>query len=389
MPTADRMQRIAPFRVMEILAEARRQEAQGRNVVHMEIGEPDFRSPDPVLAAGRRAIAEGHTHYTPATGLPALREAIASYYETRFAVTVPARRIIVTPGASGALQLALAAVVNPGEQVLLPDPAYPCNRNIATLLGAEIVDLPVSREDGYRLSVDALRSSMGPLTRLLMLASPANPTGAVISSAELATLLSVVRERAGSYLLIDEIYQGLQYAGDVETALALAADDVIVLNSFSKYFGMTGWRVGWMVVPDALVEPIDRLAQNLFLAAPTPSQYAALAAFALDNLEELERRRAVFLTRRDFLCGALAELGFDLGSPPAGAFYIYADASDFTRDSQAFCQQLLDEESVALTPGVDFGSFKARKHIRFAYTTSLPQLELGIERLRRFLRAGG
>jgi len=364
-------------------------EAAGRDVVHMEIGEPDFVSPPAVVAAGCNALQSGYTHYTPALGLPELREAIAGYYQSRFGIDVAPGRVIVTPGASGALQLVMAAVVNPGDEVLIPDPAYPCNRNIAGLFGGRVVSLPVRREDGYDINLELLRNHIGASTRLLMLASPANPTGSVLSSEQLARLHAVYAEGAQGYLLCDEIYQGLQYDGPVESALSLDSDRVIVINSFSKYFGMTGWRVGWMVVPELLIEPMERLAQNIFLAAPTPAQHAAVVALQPETRAILEERRGQFLRRRDVLFAGLRELGFEIGARPPGAFYLYADAARHTDDSMAFCAELLANAGVAATPGIDFGEYQARRHIRFAYTTAVDRLESGLERLRRHLGAGG
>jgi aspartate/methionine/tyrosine aminotransferase len=364
-------------------------EAAGRDIVHMEIGEPDFASPPAVIAAGREALQNGYTHYTPALGLPELRQAIATYYSSRFGIDVPSRRIVVTPGASGALQLVMAALVNPGDEVLIPDPAYPCNRNIAELFGGHVVSLPVQREDGYRIRLEELRAKTGPATRLLMLASPSNPTGNVLSREELARLHSVYTEGGRGYLLCDEIYQGLQYDGAIETALALHSDRVIVINSFSKYFGMTGWRVGWMVVPETLIEPMERLAQNLFLAAPTPAQHAAVVALLPQTRTILEDRRGLFQQRRDALYTGLCELGFEIGERPAGAFYLYADAARHTDDSLAFCADLLANAGVAATPGIDFGKYQAERHVRFAYTTAIDRLESGLERLRSYLGAGG
>jgi aspartate/methionine/tyrosine aminotransferase len=379
---------IAPFRVMAILAEAKRLEAAGREIVHMEIGEPDFASPEPVLAAGRAALDSGFTHYTPAAGLPALREAIAAYYDQRFGVAVSPQRILVTPGASGALQLACAVLLNPDDEVLIPDPSYPCNRHMAALFGARVGGLPVDPSTGYSIQPAQLAAALSPKVRLLMLASPANPTGATVDLVELYSLLQTLRTIPDSVLLCDEIYQGLQYDRKPETALALGADDLIVINSFSKYFGMTGWRVGWMVAPEGLVEPLERLAQNLFLAAPTPSQHAALAALSAETRELIEHRREAFQARRDFLYAALTELGFAIGPRPSGAFYLYADVSRHAEDALTFCGRLLAEAGVAVTPGVDFGCHAAHRHVRFAYTTSLQQLELGIERLDAWLRAG-
>ena len=388
MRIAQRMRDIAPFRVMEILGRARAMEAQGRDVVHLEIGEPDFVSPQPVIDAAHQALHSGFTHYTPATGLPSLRETLAGYYRRQFGESVDPRRILVTPGASGALQLVLGVLVNPGDRVLLTDPGYPCNRHLVSLFGGVPVPLAVSVDTDYGVTESALSAAMTDDAAALMLASPANPTGNVIPLAHLRALNQLLCEHDDAVLICDEIYQGLQYDCPAQTALSLHAENVVVVNSFSKFFGMTGWRVGWVVVPDPLVEPMERLAQNLFLAAPTLAQHAALAAFSESGMEILEARRQVFRERRDYLYSAIDDLGFVVGPKPAGAFYLYADASRFTDDSLAFCQQLLESAGVAITPGHDFGYHRATQHVRFAYTTAQERLELGIERLRRFVAAG-
>ena len=389
MDISQRMRNIAPFHVMRILARAREMEAQGHDIVHMEIGEPDFVSPLPVIAAAETSLQSGQTHYTPAAGLPALRGAIADYYQRRFAVTVDPHRIIVTPGASGALQLVLGVLVDPGDRVLVTDPGYPCNRHMISLFGGVPVSIPVTADAGFAVTPPALRSALRNGAKALMLASPANPTGNVIGLDALRTLNGELNKSAQAVLICDEIYQGLQYEAPVETALALGQDNVIVINSFSKFFGMTGWRVGWVVAPEALVEPMDRLAQNIFLAAPTPSQHAALAAFSEPGMEILEQRRQEFCKRRDFLYTAVSELGFAVGARPSGAFYLYADAGKFTDDSMRFAGELLETAGVAVTPGHDFGRHLAERHIRFAYTTGLDRLTEGVERVRRFIRAGG
>lgn len=388
MDIARRMKEIAPFRVMEILARARQMESQGRDVVHMEIGEPDFVSPAPVIEAAIESQRTGKTHYTPAAGLPALREAIAGYYSDRFAVNVDPGRVLVTPGASGALQLVLGVLVNQGDRVLVTDPGYPCNRHMVSLFGGEAVAVPVTVAADYSLTPEALEAAMAQRVRALMLASPANPTGNLIDLEALRALNDILRRDPEAVLVTDEIYQGLQYDSAPETALALGDDNVVVINSFSKFFGMTGWRVGWVVAPEAMIEPMERLAQNIFLAAPTPAQHAALAAFSDASMAILEERRQAFQARRDFLYEAVKGLGFAIGSKPAGAFYLYADAGRYTHDSMAFARELLDTAGVALTPGVDFGHYQAERHLRFAYTTGLERLELGVERLKRFLAAG-
>ncbi|MGD8957277.1 MAG: aminotransferase class I/II-fold pyridoxal phosphate-dependent enzyme [Chromatiaceae bacterium] len=389
MRIARRMDDIAPFRVMEILGRARAMEAQGRDVVHLEIGEPDFVSPQPVIDAAHQALRAGFTHYTPATGLSSLRETLAGYYRRRFGESVDPRRILVTPGASGALQLVLAALINPGDRVLHTDPGYPCNRHLVSLFGGVPVPLAVTVDSGYRVTESALSAAMSDGAAALMLASPANPTGNLIPLDHLGTLNRLLCEHDDAVLICDEIYQGLQYDCPAQTALSLRAENVVVINSFSKFFGMTGWRVGWAVVPDLLVEPMERLAQNLFLAAPTLAQHAALAAFSESGMEILEARRQAFQARRDYLYSAVVDLGFVVGPRPAGAFYIYADASGFTDDSLIFCEQLLESAGVAITPGHDFGSHRAAHYVRFAYTTGQERLELGVERLRRFITAGG
>jgi len=381
--TARRLNFIAPFHAMALLARARELEAQGRSVVHMEIGEPDFATPQPVVDAGINALRQGKTHYTPAVGLPELREAIADYYLSQFQAKIDPRRVVVTPGASGALQLILAMLVNPGSQVLMADPGYPCNRNLVFLFEGEPVMVPVEAQHHYQLSTELLQHYWSDRTSCVMVASPSNPTGTVISRDRLEALLQTVRDRGG-HLIVDEIYQSLWYEEVPETALTLG-EDVFVINSFSKYFGMTGWRLGWLVAPEDAVDQLDKLAQNLFLSAPTPAQHAALAAFQPETQAILEQRRQEFQRRRDFLLPALRRLGFDISVEPQGAFYLYADCSRLTQDSFAFATELLENAGVAITPGIDFGRHKATRHVRFAYTTSMQQLQLGIERIAEFI----
>ena len=384
-PTAPRVAEVAPFHVMAILARAQALEAGGRDVVHMEVGEPDFPTPGPIVEAGQLALDRGLTRYTPALGLPALREAIAAHYRERYGVCVPASRVVVTPGASGALHLLMLALVGPGDEVLTTDPGYPCNRHFARVAEGRPVAIPVGADTGYRLVPERLRRFWSPRTRALLLTSPANPTGAVLSPAELRGLYAEAQD-LGLTLVVDEVYQGLVYDVPPSTALALG-EDVVVVNSFSKYYGMTGWRLGWMVAPEALVPALDRLAQNIFLCAPTPAQHAALAAFLPSTQPILEGRRAELERRRAYLLAALRGLGLDLPVEPGGAFYLYADVGRFTADSFALCADLLDRAAVAVTPGRDFGRHQAERHVRFAYTTSLERLEEGVERLRRYLGA--
>ncbi len=379
---AKRLALIQPFHVMALLGRARELEARGRSIIHMEIGEPDFITPEPVIQAGVQALEQGRTHYTPSVGLPELRQAIARSYQEWFGVQVDPGRIVVTPGASGALQLILACLVDAGSQVLMADPGYPCNRNFVFLFDGEPVGVPVGPEQHYQLSARLVEQYWTGQTRAALIATPSNPTGTVIPQSGLQDLLDVVRHRQG-YLIVDEIYQNLCYGSTPRTALSLG-DDVFVINSFSKYFGMTGWRLGWLVAPEAFIDYLDALAQNLFLAAPTVAQYAALAAFEPDAMAILEQRRREFQARRDFLLPALQEIGFDISVEPEGAFYLYANCSRFTDDSFAFAADLLEKAGVAITPGIDFGHYQANRHVRFAYTTSIEQLEQGVERIRNY-----
>ena len=388
---ARRMAGIEAFQVMDLLARARELEAQGRSIVHIEIGEPDFPTPEPIVAAAQRALGEGRTHYTPALGLPALRQAVAAFYKERYGVKLSAERVVITPGASGALLLALGVLLNPGERVLLADPGYPCNRHFTRFLEGEAVAVPVGPDSAYQLNAELVGRFWDDRTVAAMIASPSNPTGTVIAPSELAAVAAAVEGRGGA-LISDEIYHGLVYpaprAEDGMRAISAleVSDRAFVINSFSKYFQMTGWRLGWLVVPEGYRRAVEKLAQNLFIAASTPAQYAALAAFEPGTIAILEQRRAEMQRRRDYLLPALRELGFDIPVTPVGAFYIYADCSRFSSDSQTFSRDLLEQAGVAVTPGADFGAHQADRYLRFAYTTDMAQLEEGIARLRRFLQ---
>ncbi len=382
---ARHMQAIQPFRVMELLARAKKMEADGRSVIHMEVGEPDFETPRPVIDAGIQALREGRTHYTPAVGDMSLRNTISQYYLDRFDTHVDADRILITPGASGALQLALSVLVNPGDEVVLADPGYPCNRNLLYLLGAIPVAVNVCPDTGFQITVELLKQVWTDSIRVVLLASPSNPTGTLISKAGMASIIEFARGK-GAIVIIDEIYQGLVYDVEGFTALELSGD-IFVINSFSKYFGMTGWRVGWVIMPRQYVDDMDKLAQNLYLAASTPAQVAALAAFKPGTLEILEERRGIFQHRRDYLVPALQGLGFGIPQIPRGAFYIYADCSGLTDNSFQFCQDVLEQTGVAITPGLDFGDNRPERYVRFAYTTGQSQLEEAVDRLRTFIQS--
>ncbi|WP_106418818.1 aminotransferase class I/II-fold pyridoxal phosphate-dependent enzyme [Salinicola tamaricis] len=387
MHWSDRLAAVAPFRVMRLLEAAQAREAAGHDVIHLEIGEPDFPPPAAVVAAGQEALAAGHTRYTPACGLPALREAIAGHYQRCHGVALDPRRVIVTPGASGALLLASQLLVQRGDRVLMADPTYPCNRHFMALAEAAVDCVPVGPESGWQLDAALLAQHWQPCTRLAMLATPSNPTGHMLSASQLSAVAQTVAARDGA-LLVDEIYQGLCYGVDPVSAVS-AAPEAFVVNSFSKFFGMTGWRLGWLVAPEAALEPLSRLAQNVFLAPPTLSQHAALAAFSPACLDQLEARRAELQVRRDALLAGLARLGLAPAQPPQGAFYVWLDVSAHTDDSEAFCRALLDEENVAITPGTDFAVRGGGHHVRIAFTTGVARLEEAVARLERFLARRG
>jgi len=312
------MDDIAPFYVMDILAQAKALEGQGRSIVHMEVGEPDFSTPAPGVAAGKRALDRGLTHYTAAVGIPELRKAIAGFYQRRYNVDLDPARVVVTCGASGALQLVVGTLVNPGDSVLLPDPGYPCNRHFVRLYEGRPVDIPVNAKSSYQLTAELIDHHADETTAGIMVATPSNPTGTTVPQGQWPSLLDAA-QRHGARLIVDEIYQGLVYDDSSQTVLSLT-DEAFVVNSFSKYFGMTGWRLGWLVAPEDFVGEIDKLAQNIFLAPPTVAQYAALAAFEDDTIAELEQRRDEFRARRDFLLPALQALGFNIAVVPQGAF---------------------------------------------------------------------
>ncbi|MEJ2058655.1 MAG: aminotransferase class I/II-fold pyridoxal phosphate-dependent enzyme, partial [Desulfofustis sp.] len=275
---AARMERIVPFYVMDLLAKAKELEAQGRSIIHMEVGEPDFTTPRPVVDAGKKALDDGRTGYTAATGIPQLRQAISSYYQQSFGLGIDPARIVVTPGSSGALQLVLSVLVDPGQEVLMTDPGYPCNKNFVELVSGVPVGLPVGAETRYQLNSEQVAENWRAATRAVMVATPSNPTGTVVERDEMMRIHRLVMKRGGA-LIVDEIYQGLMYGKKPYSALELS-EDLFVINSFSKYFGMTGWRLGWIVAPECYVESLDTLAQNLFLSCPSISQYAALEAFS-------------------------------------------------------------------------------------------------------------
>jgi aspartate/methionine/tyrosine aminotransferase len=376
---------VQPFHVMKILGEAKQLEAQGKTIIHMEVGEPDFASLDCVHQAAFDAVEQGLTHYTATLGLPALREKLAEFYQSFYQASVQSQNIMITPGSSSALQLVLTAILNPGEKVLLADPSYPCNRQFVSLLNAEPITIPVSHETNYQLNLELIKQNWCAGIKAVMIASPANPTGTVVEQDELVKLANYLADQ-NAYLIVDEIYQGLVYDREPESILANTGlpENVIVINSFSKFFGMTGWRLGWTVAPDHLIPVLDRLGQNLFLAAPTPSQYGAIRVLEEDALAQLEQRRQIFEQRRNSLINAMKENGFKIKTMPQGAFYLYWDVAEYTQDSQKFCSELLLQKGVAITPGIDFGDFQSNTHVRIAYTCDESQLREAVKKIADF-----
>jgi len=384
---ASRAEGIEPFYVMEIVKEAQRLSGAGRSIVHLSIGEPDFTAPPPVQAAALKAIDAGLTQYTPALGTDALRAAIAADYARRFRIALEPERIVVTAGASGALLLALAALLERDRTVLMPDPSYPCNRHFAAVFNGHARLLPCGPETRFQPTAQMIESAWTADTAGLLLASPSNPTGTSIEPSMLSAIADGVRRRAG-FLIVDEIYQGLTYDHAPSTALALG-EDVLVLASFSKYFNMTGWRLGWLVAPRALVPTLEKLAQNLFICPSAVAQHAALACFSAEALTIYEARREEFRRRRDFLVPALRSLGFEIPVLPDGAFYIYAGIQRLAPDSWEFAFDLLREAGVCLVPGRDFGRAETSRYVRISYANQQEKLELAVNRIDQYLRRKG
>jgi aspartate/methionine/tyrosine aminotransferase len=383
---AARMADIEPFHVMDVQNRAHELEAKGRRIIHMEIGQPDFPAPPQVAEAAVQAIRARRLGYTASVGIPQLRQAISDHYRDRFGVEVPASRIVVTAGASGAFLLALGALVDPGDEVLMPDPCYPCNRHFVRMFEGRARAIPVDESRLYQLTDADVRANWTAATRGVLIASPSNPTGTTIPRDELRAIIESVR-RAGGFVIVDEIYQGLVYDDQASTVLDIA-DDVFVVNSFSKYFNMTGWRLGWIVAPEGHVREIEKLAQNAFICPSAPAQYAALAAFRQETIDVLEGRRREFQRRRDYMVPALRGLGFRIPVMPQGAFYIYAGCERFGSGSAEFALRVLEEAGVAITPGLDFGAHRPERHVRFAYTRALEDLQEGVESIARMLRRG-
>ena len=364
---------------MELLERAHELEAQGFDVLHMEVGEPDFPVAAPIIEAAKVALQRGLTQYTSATGLPELRSAVADYYN-KLGVKVRAEQVVITSGASGGLMLLAAALLNPGDLLQVTDPGYPCNDVFAEAVGASVVRVPVSAQTAFQPTLKDLQARWSEKVRGVLLASPANPTGTMIARSAMEELCAGLPDDA--FLIVDEIYQGLVgEQPEYRTALSVSSRPII-LQSFSKYFGMTGWRLGWLVLPDELVDGVRRLAQNLFICPPTVSQYAALAAFSPGAMEEHERRRRIFRERTLRLAEGLNALGLTVPALPDGAFYLYSDVSAAGLPASAFSRRLLEEFHIAATPGLDFGEYQNERFVRFACTVDLGVIDEVLSRLK-------
>ncbi|MBI1891117.1 MAG: pyridoxal phosphate-dependent aminotransferase [Burkholderiales bacterium] len=379
---ASRLESIAPFHVMELAKMAAALEAQGRSIIHMGIGEPDFTAAPLVIEAAAKAMADGQMQYTSALGLPALREAISKQYRDVYSLDIAPSRIIVTAGASGALLLACAALVEKGTEVLMPDPSYPCNRHFLAAFDGIAKMIPSGPEQRFQLSEAMVREHWSAATRGVLLASPSNPTGTSIKPNELGKIVAAVREKGG-FVIVDEIYQRLSYDAPPFSALSLG-EDVIVINSFSKYFNMTGWRLGWLVVPPHMVPAIEKLAQNLFICASAIAQHAGIACFTPESQALFEERKMEFKRRRDYIVPALQALGFGIPVMPDGAFYVYADCAALSDDADRLTRKMLNDAGVVMVPGLDFGPYTAHSHVRVSYATSMENLREAVLRLQRY-----
>lgn len=379
----NRAEAIRPFYVMEIMARAQRRPAEAPEVVSMVVGEPDFPTPAPIVRAAREALDDNRIRYTHALGLDELRQAIAQDYQDRDQINLPAHRVGVTAGASAGLLLSLAAVLSPGDELLVPDPGYPCNRQFALAVGAIPKRLATQAENNYQPSLEAIQQAWGPKTRAVLIASPANPTGAILALKTIQAISEWVRSKGG-WLIMDEIYLRLSLQEPLYSALTVS-NDIISVNSFSKTYSMTGWRLGWVVIPEALVGVMERLAQNLFISPPFLSQQAAIAAFSPEARAIADGYRDQFLRQSKVLLPGLEALGFRLPVQPAGGFYGFFDVSGLTDDSFRFCEELCDQAGVLMAPGRDFTEDHAQSMIRVSFPKSEPVLQEGLRRIQAFL----
>jgi aspartate/methionine/tyrosine aminotransferase len=380
---AERLDHIEPFHVMRIITRAMELQSSGVDVVNLAVGEPDFPTPKLVVEAGLRALREDRMKYLPALGSDELRDAISKWYRDRYNIEIPANRVAITTGSSAALLLTMGVLVSPGDEILMADPGYPANRHFVSAMNGRAILIPVGPETNYQLTAGVVAKYWTDRTVGVMVASPSNPTGTSIKQDTLRDIHRVVQAKQGT-LIVDEIYHGITFGVDACSSLEFA-DDIFVINSFSKYFAMTGWRLGWAVIPDGFIDSFEKLAQNLFISSPDLAQRAALASFHPDSIRECEAHRANYQEHRDFLLAELRDIGFKVPVEPTGAIYIYADCSKFSNDSFKLCEDLIENAGVAVAPGLDFGVYRANEHIRFSYPKPIPVLAEGVSRIRAHL----
>ncbi len=381
---ASRLADIDSFFVVDFITRAKALEDDGRSIVNLAVGEPDFETPEPIVKAGIEALKINSIRYTPSLGGDALRKKISNWYRTKYGVNISASRVAVTSGSSAGLLLVMGVLLSPKDEVLMADPGYPCNRHIVRAMEGRTKSVPVGPDTGYQLTADLIKEHWTANTVAAIVASPSNPTGTLVSQEEMKRMHSVVEDKGGS-LIVDEIYHGLTFGIDAKTALEFT-QNVFVINSFSKYFGMTGWRLGWVIAPELFINEIEKLAQNLYISNSDVAQQAALAAFDPQTTAIAEKNRKQYGEQREYLLPRLKDMGFIIPVDPKGAFYIYADCSGFTNDSYAFCLDLLESAGVAIAPGLDFGSYRANQHIRFSYTKPISVLGEGLDRLKKHLK---
>lgn len=382
---AKRSELIMPFHAIELFKEANALASQGKDVISLGIGEPDFTAPQSVVEALNQAASAGHAQYTSPSGTDELKQALCDYYLSHFNAAVHPDQIMITAGASGALSLAAMALIDEGDEVLLPDPSYPANQNFILAAGGVPKLIPSTPESRYQLTAADVEKHWTDKTRGVLIASPSNPTGATIAHDELKALIKAVKARNG-FIIMDEIYLGLYYEDKPQSALCLDPS-LIIVNSFSKYFHMTGWRLGWLILPKYIRPAVEKIAASLSICAPALAQHAALACFEPEAMAIYEQRRLAFKARRDFLLPAFESMGLHVPVKPDGAFYIYADITQHSNDSNNFSHRLLHEAHVAAVPGLDFGPAYAQQMLRFSYATSLERLEEAVERMQKFLGA--
>jgi len=368
---------ITPFLVMDILERAKNMEARGEDIVHLEVGEPDFDTPQRIKDAAKRAIDGGKTKYAPSLGIPQLREEIAAAYQAKYGVKCPSGRVIVTSGTSPVLQMIFAALIERGDEVIMSDPHYACYSNFVSFFEGTPVLVKTREEDNFALKPSDIRKRITKKTRAILVNSPANPTGTILSGPDMREIADI-----GIPVVSDEIYNGLVYEGEEHSMLEFS-DDAFVVDGFSKRYAMTGWRLGFAIVPERYVRPLQRLVQNFFISAPTVSQWAGIAALK-EAGKDLEAMRREYSRRRDFMLEGLRSLGLRVASNPAGAFYVFVNMKDYTRDSLPFAMDILEEAKVAVTPGIDFGA-GGEGFIRLSYATSIEKIEEGLRRLKRYL----